>query len=570
MSINLIQSRLRMNISNISFKAKNKNKTIRTKKVLLVVLPYLVKIDSSLSNTKKKLVRSFLAFPYGVLTVGSYIKKNCINKPIVEILDLNITSDDIAEDILNQKLLNFKPDIVGFSMSYDVSFKWLDALSTIVKRYNKDIKVVAGGPAVTTAYEEILDRAKFIDALCYSEGEKGLKNLVEADDESLELLNAPWVSKATINKDKKPDAIYEDLDEVVDVDYGLVDVSAYSMKEAFSPFTKNKSSSKQFFIVTSRGCPFKCVFCAEPSFHGANMRYVSVDNVVDHIGRLIDKYGLNVLTIYDDQILMNKNRAKELFEKLAKYKIRIEMPNGVTMSYIDEEMAYLMRQAGVDTIFLAIESGVKRVLHDIIKKPLAFDRVKPTIDILHKNDIFVCSFFVFGLPGETDEERIQNREFILDVGIDWSFFNYATPLRGSELFRQAKQNKWVDEKYLKLGEVDLTDYILRVPGMSPEKVKEDMFFMNLDVNFVNNRRMRVGDYDTAIFSFNEVISRHADQPFAHYFISEAYKKRGLTDDFNKANFHFNRYLELISADKDWFDYANKFHLKMKKLEEVSS
>ena len=77
--------------------------------------------------------------------------------------------------------------------------------------------------------------------------------------------------------------VYDDLDNIIDVDYSLVDIDAYSMKEAFSPFTKFTESSKQFFIVTSRGCPFKCVFCAEPSFHGANMRYASVDRVVEHV-----------------------------------------------------------------------------------------------------------------------------------------------------------------------------------------------------------------------------------------------------------------------------------------------
>lgn len=550
---------MKMKIINIKAELSNtpNQKTNKTKKLLLVVLPYIVK--NAKVDTKKKSIRSFLAFPYGVLTIASYVEKNCINNPIIEILDLNIDSSESTDDVFEKKLREFQPDIVGFSMSYDISFKWLDSLSHLVKKNDSNIVTVAGGPAVTTAYEEILDRAKKIDAVCYSEGELGLKNLIEAEDPYLELSNSPWVTAKTLKKlTGKPVAVYEDLDKVVDVNYGLVDVNAYSMKEAFSPFTTYKDGAKQFFMVTSRGCPFKCVFCAEPSFHGANMRYVDVDKAVDHVTRLVHEYGLNVLTIYDDQILMNKERAKDLFKKLAPLGIRIEMPNGVTMSYIDEEMAYLMKAAGVDTIFLAIESGVKRVLQEIIKKPLAFDRVKPTIEILHKNDIFVCSFFVFGLPGERDDERRANREFILDVGIDWAFFNYATPLRGSELFRQCKENKWVDEKYLRLGEVDLTDYILQVPGMNPQSIKQDMFEMNLDVNFVNNRRVRIGDYKTAIASFEEVISRHEEQPFAHYFLADALEKSGA--DTQKAKNHRKRFEEIISKDFEWETAAKKFKL----------
>ena len=139
------------------------------------------------------------------------------------------------------------------------------------------------------------------------------------------------------------------------------------------------------------------------------MRYASVDLIIEHVAPLVKDYGLNVLTIYDDQLLLNRDRAKDLFRKLAQFNIRIEMPNGVTLSYIDEEMAVLMRKAGVDTIFLAIESGSKRVLKEIILKPIAFSRIKPTVDLLRDNGIFACAFFVIGLPGETDAEREETR-----------------------------------------------------------------------------------------------------------------------------------------------------------------
>ena len=285
-----------INIYNDSFIRNNTQKTNETRKLLLVVLPYIIK--NAEKDTKKKTVRSFLAFPYGVLTIASYVKKNCTNKPIIEIIDLNIESSTSIEDNFEKKLREFKPDIVGFSMSYDISFKWLDSLSTLSKKIDPHVITVSGGPAVTTAYEEILDRAKKIDAVCYSEGELGLKNLIEANDPFLELNNSPWLTATTIQKlVGKPTAVYEDLDKVVDVNYKLVDVNAYSMREAFSPFTNYKAGARQFFMVTSRGCPFKCVFCAEPSFHGANMRNVDIDKAVNHVSRLVDEYGLNVLTI---------------------------------------------------------------------------------------------------------------------------------------------------------------------------------------------------------------------------------------------------------------------------------
>jgi len=527
------------------------------RRILLVVLPY--RVGDATTDASKKAIRSFLAFPYGVLTLASYVRRFANRLGRIEVLDLNLPSERAPDVLLHQKLAELEPDIVGFSMSYDVSFAWLKSLSGQVKRYDKNICVVAGGPAVTTAYAEILAECEHLDAACYSEGEVGLKNLIEADDPEDAIVKDPWVTRAKLSKKAVVSPLYDDLDNIIDVDYSLVETHAYSMKEAFSPFTKFKESSKQFFIVTSRGCPFKCVFCAEPSFHGANMRYANVDRVVAHVAQLKEKYDLNVLTIYDDQILMNRSRAKELFAKLAALKIRVEMPNGVTLSYIDEELAHLMKGAGVDTIFLAIEHGSKRVLKDIIRKPIAFNRIKPTIQLLQSAGIFTCAFFVIGLPGETRNERQETRDAIYNWGLDWAFFNYATPLRGSELFRVCKENNWIEEKYLPIGAIDMTDYVIRAPGMDKEEIKQTVFEMNLDLNFVHNRNLRVGNLHMAYQAFKEVVERHPGQPFAHYFMARCLERSG--GNKSKVDEHYRRYRQIVGASQVWRNAAEKFGMR---------
>lgn len=528
----------------------------QARSVLLVVLPY--RLGDATTDTSKKAVRSFLAFPYGVLTLASYARRYAQGLAGVEVLDLNLPTGQSPDAILRRKLEAMQPDVVGFSMSYDVSYQWLRALTEVAKTHDPDVCVVAGGPAITTAYAEILDDCAYLDAACYSEGEVALKNLIEADDLQAALAQDPWVTKAKLSRKVPTQPVYDDLDKIIDVDYSLVEIGAYSMKEAFSPFTRFVESTKQFFIVTSRGCPFKCVFCAEPSFHGANMRYATVDRVVEHVARLKDQYGLGVLTIYDDQILMNRARAKDLFRKLAPLNIRVEMPNGVTLSYIDEEMAVLMKGAGVDTIFLAIEHGSKRVLKDIIKKPIAFNRIKPTIQILQAAGIFACTFLVIGLPGETRAEREETRDAVFDWGVDWAFFNYATPLRGSELFRMCKENGWIEDKYLPIGAIDMTDYAITAPGMDKQEIKRTVFEMNLDLNFVNNSNMRRGNLNTAYRSFIEVVGRHPGQPFAHYFLAQCMEEMGAGRA--KIDKHYQAYRDIVAGSDTWRAAADKFGL----------
>jgi anaerobic magnesium-protoporphyrin IX monomethyl ester cyclase len=526
--------------------------------VLLVVLPS--NLGAPQLDASKKTHRTYLAFPYGVLTIASYLRRYASGLSKIVILDLNLPHDRTSAERLADALAETSPDIVGFSMSYDVSYPWLKALIAVVRNHSAAACIVAGGPAVTTAYAEILADCD-LDACCYSEGEVALKNLVEADDIHAALSCDPWVSKTRASA--KP--VYDDLDRIIDVDYELVDVPAYSMKEAFSPFTKFSASSKQFFIVTSRGCPFKCVFCAEPSFHGANMRYVSVDRAVEHVASLKDRYGLSVLTIYDDQILMNKPRAKEFFAGLAPLNIRVEMPNGVTLSYIDEEMAALMKAAGVDTIFLAIEHGSKRVLKDIIRKPIAYNRIKPTIELLQAAGIYCQGFFVIGLPGETRAEREETRDAILDWGLDWASFNYATPLRGSELFHQCKANGWIDEKYLPIGAIDMTKYVIRAPGIDPAEIESFVFNANLDVNFVHNRNIRIGNFEVARRTFKELVERHPGQAFAHYFLARC-------DDLlaGDGSASYRRYEQIVAESPVWREAAERFGLEIKHDETAAS
>ena len=108
-----------------------------------------------------------------------------------------------------------------------------------------------GGAAVTTAWDEILQEQESIDALCYSEGEQAMCRLVESADYRAELLKDPWVTRSSLSMSNSPQAvILEKLNDVINVDYSLVDIKRYSMKEAFSPFVtyRNEGDVRQFLL----------------------------------------------------------------------------------------------------------------------------------------------------------------------------------------------------------------------------------------------------------------------------------------------------------------------------------
>lgn len=533
--------------------------------LLFIILPYLTWSKGSKNNNTK----SVLAFPYGVLSIASYIRVKTKNNPRINILDLNLYPQEKMARTIAQTLKKHKPDVVGISMMFDLSCKHLNNISKQIKSYDDKTLVVLGGSAATVSWNMILHEHKYVDALCFSEGEYPLLQLIEAHNMREVLDREPvWVTRKSLSKNQVPQPRYvENLSEVINIDYDLINIKSYSMKEAFSPFSSIKKSGKmrQFYLVTSRGCPFKCVFCSGPSLHGKNIRYADVDTLINHVRHLIKKYRLNVLTIYDDQILFNRSRAKEFFRRLAKFKIRVETPNGLSVAFIDEEMAELMKKAGIDTTPLAIESGSSRMLNEIIHKPLKLEQVRPVVKMLQRNNIFVQGYFVVGIPGETREDRVETVRFIKEVGLDWANFNFATPLRGSELYKICKENKYIDPNF-GIGDAGMLDYVINAPGLSPSIIKKERYLMNLDVNFINNHRMRIGDYKVAILCFSDIIERYENHAFAYYCLARAMS--ALRASPQKIKWIMNKAVEISSKDTSWKEYFEHFGINL--LEEAKN
>ena len=524
----------------------------KTRNVLLIVLPYLLKVGGS---TKK--LRSYVAFPYGVLSMATYLKTKSDHID-VQVLDCNIIDGEQLIPIIKQTLAQFKPDVVGLSMMFDNSYKHIAGISAAIREYNKETVIVLGGSAATSSYPQILVEQKNIDAVCYYEGEVPLLKMLSSGNMHDFLENdVAWITADSIRKGKQPQKnSLPNLDDTIDIDYTFVDPDNYAMGEGFSPFANKNQERKQFFLVSSRGCPYICSFCIHTADADKSMRYASIKEIVKHVELLTSKYGMNTLTFYDDQILMNKARAKELFRALAPFKLRIECPNGLTVAFMDEEMIEVMHEAGMDTVCLAIESGAPYVLNKIIHKPLNLKQVFPVVKNLEKHNFWIHGFFVTGVPGETDAHREETVQFIKDVGLDWSGFSLAVPSRGSVLYDICIKEGYIP-KDLKIDELDANDYIINTPEYSAEYIKKKSYQMNLDVNFVNNKRMRLGDFRVAADAFRDVIKRYDNHAFAHYFLSKSLAALGKKKEAREA---MKKYKEILKADSVWKDHAEFFKL----------
>jgi radical SAM superfamily enzyme YgiQ (UPF0313 family) len=215
-----------------------------------------------------------------------------------------------------------------------------------------------------------------------------------------------------------------------------------------------------------------------------------------------------------------------------------------------------MKAAGMDTVKLAIESGSPYVLYELINKPLKLPQVKPIVEILHKHGLWVEGYFVIGMPGETDVHRRETVEFIKEVGIDWSSCSTAMPLIGTLLFKECQEKGYLT--HVPIGAFDTTNSFMDTPEYSHEYINEQNYLINLEVNFVNNRTMKLGDYEGAIRLFNQVIKMYPNQAFAHYYLSMCYVGLGNTKE---AKNEYRTYKEIITTKSEWKRWARKFGLE---------
>ena len=520
------------------------------KKVLMIVLPSLQSPEEAKRNVPSTRMRSVVSLPYGVLSVMSY------NKDLADfrLIDCNV-SDLYMNDIVVQMHM-FRPDIVGLAMTLDVSYKYLETILETIRSIDPEVITVIGGAATfpSQVYETILNEQYNIDAVCFYEGELPFRRLLESTYPYTYMNDSPaWITRWSLRAEMLPQKSLKcNLDDVVELDYSFVDINNYPAQEE-SLLVEKTGNEKLFYVSTSRGCPFKCSFCTYSLMDDRKMRYASISKVIDCVRNLVGNHGMTVLSLCDDQLLVNMPRAKEIFRQLEQFHIRVEVLQGCSVGFIDEEMAILMKAAGVLRVTLPMESGSREVLDMMVEKPVDLDKAKDTIKMLRKYGFWITALFVIGMPGETDEHRKETSRWIEEAGLDWCTFGGAIPLWGTKLYNMCVEKGYITEE-IKIGALDFSNYFINVPGYPPEHVTKQIYHMNLWHNFVNNYQMRQGDYHTAARVFRNVISSYPTQAFAYYYLAECYEKMGYSELRNLTIGKFN---EIVRDDPKWAEYARE-------------
>jgi anaerobic magnesium-protoporphyrin IX monomethyl ester cyclase len=163
---------------------------------------------------------------------------------------------------------------------------------------------------------------------------------------------------------------------------------------------------------------------------------------------------------------------------------------------------------------------------------------------------------VTGLPGEKTSHRAETMKMLFDVGFDWVKIFIAIPIAGSRLYEICIENGYlVNDSY---SNCITTKCVIKAPEIDAEQLEDDVYRMNLDINFVNNYNIRTANYSKAIIYFENIVHKYPDHAFAHYALAIAYKGVGYKD--KDVELHQGKFVELINKEARWGKYAKQFGL----------
>src|SRR3989344_1472924 len=346
---------------------------------------------------------------------------------------------------INSIIDSYRPDIVGISIISTLFKQNGFNLAKNIKEHNKEIKIVVGGAHPTVAKEDCLSN-EYIDFVVRGEGELTMMELANELEKQYPKLEAiKGISYNGGNKviSTEPRELIIDLDSLPFPARHFYPMEDYFMasRKLLSSFALSTYNKKWATMISSRGCPYNCVFCSIHLSMGRRWRARSAMNVVSEIELLVKEYDIEHVAFLDDNMSLNKTRMNEIVDLILQKNIKFtwSTPNGLRADSLSEELLRKMQKAGCVRIAVAAESGSQRVVSEVIGKNLDLSHVVRVVKICKTIGMPVDCFFVMGLLGEKKEEIRQTLEFakyLKKLGASGFNFAIATPFPGTRLHKQ--------------------------------------------------------------------------------------------------------------------------------------
>ncbi len=387
--------------------------------------------------------------PLGTLYAASFMRSKGFS---VDLFDTNLESDPSAIDAI---LLEGNPK---YLVIYDDGFNYLtkmcltnmrDACFEMIRLGKKsNAAVIVSSSDSTDHYEKYLSAGA--DYIIRGEGEMTLAELIESLEKDVAMDSVAGIvyKNGDSIKVNPPRAVLNDLDKLPMPAWDLVDIDNYKnvWKESGLPFTLN--------IATTRGCPYKCNWCAKP-IYGNRYNSHSPEYIADHIQYLTKNYGVSRFWMSDDIFGLKPNWVRNFSNELRSRNLTISfyMQSRVDL-LLKEDTIDALAESGLEEVWVGAESASQKVL-DAMDKGTTVAQIYEATKLLKSKNIRVAFFLQFGYPGENTDDIRSTIDMVRELAPDNIGISVSYPLPGTKFYETVKndlllKSNWTDSDDLEM------------------------------------------------------------------------------------------------------------------------
>ncbi len=357
---------------------------------------------------------------------------------------------------IEKAISDFRPDLVGINNPYSEYVDQAVEVARIARRAVPTAKIVVGGPHVTAFPSEFLESCPEADIVALGEGEATIVELAKWVEGETKLDDVAGVAyRGTDGVAVRPRKSYIlSLDEIPYPAYDLIDMERYFELERAG--YRNRlgyaypGSERAATVITSRGCPYRCVFCSIHQHAGRRWRSHSADHVLAHIQHLVGDYNIRHIHFEDDNFTLDRTRFEAILDRLIACRLPItwDTPNGIRADTLDRWLIEKARDSGCTYLMMGVESGDQRVNNEIVQKNLSLEKVVNVARLCREVEVDLHAFYMIGFPGETKDEIRTTLDFAMMLERRFHVtphLNITVPRNGTRLHDICVKNGYLTE-----------------------------------------------------------------------------------------------------------------------------